>query len=107
MQDSRRIRVALTTHRPTTGRSDGRPIRDVANEHSGAPSAGQIQYVQRNSCWLSDLQRPSVGGFGVVELAAMTTATWSNRKKVDALVAQITHRATSIEIYYLGKKLMV
>jgi len=52
---------------------------------------------------VNDLQRPNDGGFCVVGLSASAAANWSNGKKVDALVAQITHRATSIEIRYLGE----
>ncbi|MCC3466240.1 MULTISPECIES: hypothetical protein [unclassified Microcoleus] len=71
----------------------------------GLPNAAQVNYL-RTCYWINDLVRPSDPGFGIVALAPAAVAAWSNGKKVDSLVAQITHGATSIEIYYLGGKEM-
>jgi hypothetical protein len=85
---------------------NGLPPHRYLHIPGGAPMPAQINYLWR-CYWINDLQRPSEPGFGVVALAPLATAHWSNGKKVDSLVAQITHGATSIEVYYLGRKEMV
>jgi hypothetical protein len=84
---------------------NGLPPHRYLQIPAGAPTPAQVAYL-RNSYWVNDLQHPSDGGFGVVALAPLAAASWANGKKVDALVAQITHGATSIEVYYLGSKEM-
>ena len=59
--------------------------------------------------WLTDLERPVNVGFGLVALCPAAAAIWNAGQTAyrhDALIAQITHGATSIEVYYLGSKQM-
>jgi hypothetical protein len=67
----------------------------------GSTSPAQITYL-RGCYWINDLVRPSDPGFGIVALDPEAATEWSNGRKLEALVAQIAHGATSIEIYYLG-----
>ena len=70
------------------------------------PTAAQIAFL-RTCYWTNDLIRPSDAGFGVIGLCVGALAAWNLNKKVEALAAQLAHGATSIEIFYLGKKEMV
>jgi hypothetical protein len=69
----------------------------------GKLNVSQIQYLQR-SYWINDLQRPSAVGFGIGSLAPSSADAWRRGRKIDALVEQVAHGNTSIEIYYLGGK---
>ena len=63
------------------------------------------QLVADKYLWINDLERPSSAGFGMVALCPAAQAAWAagqSAYKYDALVAQITHGATSVEVYYLG-----
>jgi hypothetical protein len=72
----------------------------------GSLTDEQIEYLW--TCyWINDLQRPSDPGFGTVTLAPVAATMWTSGQKVQSLVAQIMHGATSIEVYYLGSKEIV
>lgn len=87
------------------GNRNGLPPHRYLQIPGGAPTQVQIDYLW--TCyWVNDLVRPSDPGFGIVNLAPAAALAWNNGKKVDSLVAQITHGATSIEAYYLGSKEM-
>jgi hypothetical protein len=86
-------------------RNDLPPHRYIAFP-PGAPTREQVDYL-RGCYWINDLVRPSDAGFGVSALAPAAQAHWSNGKRLEALVSQITHGGTSIEVYYIGKKEMV
>ena len=74
----------------------------------GAPAAGlAAQLLADKYGWITGLERPVNAGFGVVALCPAAAAAWNAGQsgyKYDALVAQITHGATSVEVYYLGSK---
>ncbi len=76
----------------------------------GAPAALlAAQLLADRDRWISSLERPSSVGFGMVALCAAAQAAWTGGQsayRYDALIAQITHGATSVEIYYLGSKEM-
>lgn len=67
----------------------------------GAPNPAQVAFL-RGVYWVNDLYRPTDTGFGLTALSLAAAAEWNNNRKVDALVAQITNGATSLEVYYVG-----
>jgi hypothetical protein len=73
----------------------------------GVPGAGlAAQLLNDKYGWITNLERPASPGFGMVALAPLASSEWNAGQKRDALVAQVTHGATSIEVYYLGSKEM-
>lgn len=72
--------------------------------------AGAVTPVQRELLfqwyWVNDLQHPTDPGFGSAALTANAAASWGLGKKRQALIDQIAHGATSIEVYYIGSKEM-
>lgn len=72
----------------------------------GAPAGATVDYLRKCE-WVTSLYIPTFAGVGMVQLCVAARAKWDSGDKGGALIEQITHGATSVEVYYLGKKEMV
>ncbi len=65
------------------------------------------QISLRTQSWVQNLHRPSLGvNFGLAALCLAAQAEWDAGDRGGALIEQIAHGATSIEVYYRGRKEM-
>jgi hypothetical protein len=71
----------------------------------GAPTPAQEAFL-KPKYWINNLVRPSDPGFGIVALAPAAAISWNAGNRYQALIDQITHGNTSIEVYYIGGKEM-
>lgn len=81
---------------------NGLPPHRYLEFQGGSPSPAQVTAL-RSWYWTNDLNRPTSAGFGMVGLSPAATVEWAAGRKADALLAQIRHGATSVEVYYLGR----
>jgi hypothetical protein len=70
---------------------------------TAAPSPAQLTAIHSSND-LREITHPDDPGLGLRALCATALAEWNAGKKLAALIEQIKHGATSIEIYYLGKQ---
>ena len=71
----------------------------------GAPGpALAAQMLADRYGWIREIERRTSPGFGMVALCPNAAAAWQSGDPYSALVAQITHGATSVEVYYLGNR---
>lgn len=70
---------------------------------TAAPTPAQLTAIHKSND-LREITHPDDAGLGLRALCAAALTEWNAGKKLAALIAQIMHGATSIEIYYLGKQ---
>ncbi len=76
-------------------------------QHAAGQFTAEQQISLRTQAWVQDLHRPSLMvNFGLANLCGPAQAKWNAGDRGGALIEQIAHGSTSIEIYYLGSKEM-
>ena len=89
------------------GNRNGLPPHRYLEFPGGEPSAVQRQRLLSNDAlWTLNMERPNVPGLGLTALCPAAEVEWAEGRKRQALFAQITHGATSIEVYYIGRNEM-
>jgi hypothetical protein len=77
-------------------------------QHTPGQFTPDQQISLRTQKWVQDLHRPSPAvNFGLANLCPAALAKWNAGDRGGALIEQIAHGATSIEIYYLGRQEMM
>jgi len=84
----------------------GLPPHQYLTFPGGAPVGGALQVLtSQEHGWVHGLERRSEEvGLGLRELCDAARTRWTLNDKLGALIAQITHGSTSIEIYKIGSK---
>jgi hypothetical protein len=102
-------RAILNGIRNATGapaNRNGFPPHRYVQFPAGAPTPLQADYLRKCE-WVTGLYIPTYAGVGMVALCIAAKQRWDAGDRGGALIEQITHGATSVEVYYLGKKEMV
>lgn len=87
------------------GNRTGLPPHRYLQFPGGAPTLPQRTFLfGSDGLWIKDLVRPNSPGLGLTGLCPAAAAKWGEGRYQEALIEQITHGGTSIEIYYLDGK---